>query len=61
MEFTETVLSASYHCYSASADLAQESSFPLYDQYHYMQSKFVRPCLHGYKKRLSVRVSVTHT
>lgn len=44
MEFTTTVLETLRdHCYSASADLASEKgSFPLYDEYHYMQSKFVQ-------------------
>ena len=44
MEFTQTVLECLRdHCYSASADLAEEKgSFPLYDQYHYMQSKFIQ-------------------
>lgn len=44
MEFTETVLACLRdHCYSASADLAKEKgSFPLYDEYHYMQSEFIR-------------------
>lgn len=44
MEFTETVLECLRdHCYSASADLAEEKgSFPLYDEYNYMQSKFIK-------------------
>ena len=44
MEFTETVLECLRdHCYSASADLAEEKgSFPLYDEYHYMQGKFIQ-------------------
>ena len=44
MEFTETVLECLRdHCYSASADLAeQKGSFPLYDEYHYMQGKFIQ-------------------
>ena len=44
MDFTETVLSCLRdHCYSASADLAEEKgSFPLYDEYYYLQSKFIR-------------------
>ena len=44
MEFTETVLETLRdHCYSASADLAEEKgSFPLYDEYNYMDSKFVK-------------------
>ena len=44
MEFTETVLATLRdHCYSASADLAEEKgSFPLYDEYNYMESKFVK-------------------
>ena len=44
MDFTETVLSCLRdHCYSASADLAKEKgSFPLYDEYPYLQSKFVQ-------------------
>ena len=44
MEFTETVLETLRdHCYSASADLAEEKgSFPLYDEYNYMESKFVK-------------------
>ena len=44
MEFTETVLATLRdHCYSASADLAEEKgSFPLYDEYNYMESKFIK-------------------
>ena len=44
MDFTETVLSCLRdHCYSASADLAKKKgAFPLYDEYHYLQSKFVK-------------------
>ena len=43
-EFTEKVMTELRdHCYSASCDLAKEKgSFPLYDEYHYLQSKFVQ-------------------
>jgi len=44
MEFTEKVLETLRdHTYSASATLAGEKgSFPLYDEYHYLQSKFIK-------------------
>ena len=43
-EFTEKVMTELRdHCYSASCDLAREKgSFPLYDEYQYLQSKFVK-------------------
>ena len=44
MAFTEEVMTVLRdHCYSASADLAEEKgSFPLYDEYHYLQSEFIQ-------------------
>ena len=44
MEFTEKVLETLRdHTYSASATLAGEKgSFPLYDEYHYLQGKFIK-------------------
>lgn len=43
-EFTEKVMTELRdHCYSASCDLAKEKgSFPLYDEYQYLQSRFVK-------------------
>jgi ribonucleoside-diphosphate reductase alpha chain len=44
MAFTEEVMTVLRdHCYSASADLAEEKgSFPLYDEYHYLQGEFIQ-------------------
>ena len=43
-EFTEKVMSTLRdYCYATSSDLAKEKgSFPLYDQYHYMKSKYIQ-------------------
>ncbi len=54
MEFTETVLGCLRdHCYSASADLAEDKgAFPLYDEYPYMQGKFIQTLPEWVKEKI---------